>query len=92
MTSIMSPMDRGKVTAFVLLNWSAAFDTQGHSYLLHHFQHQFEVSGSALTWLLMMWHPAGFCGWVLVCLHYNITPLGTSLARLPPKCLHQLTI
>lgn len=88
----MSPMDRGRVTAFVLLDLSAAFDTKDHSYRLHNLQHQFEVSGSALNWLLLMWHLAGFCGLVLVCLHYNITPLGTSLDRLPPKCLHQLTI
>src|SRR5678816_3886064 len=43
-------MDGGKVTALVLLDLSAAFDSVHHSILLHRLENWFGISGPALDW------------------------------------------
>ena len=47
---IICSMDGGKVTALVLLDLSAAFDTVDHSILLHRLENWFGISGPALDW------------------------------------------
>jgi hypothetical protein len=47
---IICSMDGGKVTALVLLDLSAAFDTVDHSILLHRLKNWFGISGPALNW------------------------------------------
>jgi len=47
---IICSMDGGKVTALVLLDLSAAFDTVDHSILLHRLENWFSISGLALDW------------------------------------------
>ena len=47
---IMCSMDMGKVTALVLLDLSAAFDTVDHSLLLHRLKNWFGISGPVLNW------------------------------------------
>ena len=48
--NILSAMDHGKVTALILLDLSAAFDTVDHMILLHRLEHWFGISGIALDW------------------------------------------
>ena len=48
---IISAMDQGKVTALILLDLSAAFDTVDHTILLHRLEHWFGITGVALDWL-----------------------------------------
>ena len=47
---ILSAMDRGKITALILLDLSAAFDTVDHGILLHRLENNIGVSGTALRW------------------------------------------
>ena len=46
--NIICAMDQGKVTALVMLDLSAAFDTVDHTILLHRLEHWFGISGIAL--------------------------------------------
>ena len=50
MDVILSSMDDGRVTAFTLLDLSAAFDTIDHTILLMRLGNWFGVSGKALDW------------------------------------------
>lgn len=50
-SDILTAMDEGKVTALVLLDLSAAFDTIDHSVLLSRLENWFGVRDSALRWL-----------------------------------------
>ena len=43
-------MDCGKVTALILLDLSAAFDTVNHTILLHRLENWFGITGLALQW------------------------------------------
>jgi hypothetical protein len=54
---IISAMENGKVTALILLDLSAAFDTVDHSILLHRLQHWFGLSDSALHWFTTYLNP-----------------------------------
>jgi exonuclease III len=47
---ILVAMDKGKVTALVMLDLSAAFDTVDHSILIQRLENWFGISGSALEW------------------------------------------
>jgi Reverse transcriptase (RNA-dependent DNA polymerase) len=47
---IITAMDHGKVTALVLLDLSAAFDTVDHVVLVHRLEHWFGITGIALNW------------------------------------------
>src|SRR5688572_23887725 len=61
---IICSMDGGKVTALVLLDLSAAFDTVDHSILLHRLENWFGISGPALNWfsrLLILVHALNQC-------------------------------
>ena len=49
-TDILSSMDDGRVTAYPLLDLSAAFDTIDHTILLRRLGNWFRVSGKALDW------------------------------------------
>ena len=44
-------MNQGKVTALILLDLSAAFDTVDQTILLHRLEHWFGITGVALDWL-----------------------------------------
>jgi hypothetical protein len=48
---ILMAMDKGRVTALVLIDLSAAFDTIDHSILTHRLENWFGISGLALHWL-----------------------------------------
>ena len=50
MNDIIRAIDRGEVTALVLLDLSAAFDTVDHSTLLEVLQRRFAVEGTPLLW------------------------------------------
>lgn len=50
-SDILCAMDKGKVTALVLLDLSAAFDTIDHSILLVRLNSWFGIGDSALRWL-----------------------------------------
>ena len=50
-SDILSAMDKGKVTALVLLDLSAAFDTIDHSILLNRLESWFGIGDAALRWL-----------------------------------------
>ena len=43
-------MDKGKVTAFTLLDLSAAFDTIDHSILIKRLSMWYDISGTTLSW------------------------------------------
>ena len=47
---ILSAMDRGNVTALILLDLSAAFDTIDHKILFHRLENWFGITGTALQW------------------------------------------
>jgi len=49
--SIYHAADNGKATLLFSLDLSAAFDTIDHSILLHRLDHNFGLTGSALTWV-----------------------------------------
>ena len=49
-SDILASMDAGKVTALLLLDLSAAFDTIGHTILLSRLDDLFGVTGKALNW------------------------------------------
>jgi hypothetical protein len=49
-SDILGAMDSGKITALVLLDLSAAFDTVDHNILLHRLENNIGVSGAALRW------------------------------------------
>ena len=50
MNDIIRAIDRGEVTALVLLDLSSAFDTVDHSTLLDTLHHRFAVEGKPLLW------------------------------------------
>ena len=50
MNDIICAIDRGEVTALVLLDLSATFDTVDHSTLLDILHHRFAVEGKPLLW------------------------------------------
>ena len=43
-------MDEGKLSVFVLLDFSAAFDTIDHDILPHSLEHVFGIQGTVLSW------------------------------------------
>ena len=43
-------IDEGKLSVFVLLDLSAAFDTNDHDILLPRLQHVFGIQGTVLSW------------------------------------------
>jgi hypothetical protein len=47
---VIGSMDQGKVTALIMLDLSAAFDTIDHNILLHRLQHWYGLTGEALNW------------------------------------------
>ena len=47
---ILSAMDKGKVTALIMLDLSSAFDTVDHSILIQRLEKWFGITGSALEW------------------------------------------
>ena len=51
MNDIIRSIDRGEVTALVLLDLSAAFDTVDHCTLLDVLHRRFAVEGIPLLWL-----------------------------------------
>src|ERR1043165_5911164 len=86
-------MDGGKVTAFVLLDLSAAFDTVYHSILLRGLKNWFGISGPTLDWFSTYLSPrtqsvylnsnyspsALFCAWSSFVYIIHHTILGTLL-------------
>ena len=48
---IMSALDQRKLTALILLDLSAAFDTINHTKLLNRFSQYYGVNGEALSWV-----------------------------------------
>jgi hypothetical protein len=48
--NIITAMDQGKVTALLLLDLSAAFDTVDHAILIHRLENWFGITGVALNW------------------------------------------
>jgi retron-type reverse transcriptase len=52
MNDIISAIDRGEVTALILLDLSAAFDTVDHSTLLYVLHRRFEMKGILLLWFI----------------------------------------
>ena len=55
-SDIPESLDNGCVTALVMLDLSAAFDTLGHGILLHRFENLFGISGAALGWIASYLH------------------------------------
>ena len=47
----MLALDDGKVSVLTLLDLSAAFDTIDHNILLHRLEHEFVITGTALSWI-----------------------------------------
>jgi hypothetical protein len=47
---ILRAMDSGKITALILLDLSAAFDTVDHKILLHRLETNIGITGAALRW------------------------------------------
>ena len=47
---ILREMDNGRITALVLLDLSAAFDTVDHNILLNRLEHDIGIGGAALRW------------------------------------------
>jgi hypothetical protein len=49
-SDLLENMSKQRVTALILLDLSAAFDTVDYNILLHRFQYRFGITGSALRW------------------------------------------
>jgi hypothetical protein len=48
--NVINAMDNGKVTALIMLDLSAAFETVDHNILFHRLEHWFGITGIALEW------------------------------------------
>ena len=61
-SDILASMDAARVTALMLLNLSAAFDTTDHTILLSRLDDWFGVTGKALNWFKS--YLTGRCQWI----------------------------
>ncbi|PIK42871.1 putative neutral ceramidase C [Apostichopus japonicus] len=50
-SDLLSSLDKGYVTALIMLDLSAAFDTLDHKTMLQRFEYTFGVTGDALSWM-----------------------------------------
>ena len=48
---ILNNMDKGRMSALILLDLSSAFDTIHHGLLLNRLKHRFGIDGNALKWI-----------------------------------------
>ena len=52
LSDILAAVNRGELTALVFLDLSAAFDTVDHKILLENMRRSFDITGTALRWLI----------------------------------------